>query len=82
MDGTMTDEAWREYFRRKNYVGGTDMPFNIFYQDFLRIFPNAKVVMTTRFGTQMGETGGVGGEWMAVDTFWPIILSFKSLNEK
>ena len=33
---------------RAETMGGCDMPFVMFYKDFLRIYPDAKVVLTTR----------------------------------
>ena len=46
LDNQVTDQEWRLYFQ--SYRACLDLPAIIFYKDLIRVFPQAKVVMTTR----------------------------------
>ena len=44
----MSDEEWIEGLEGRGYTAGVGEPINLFYPELLRIFPNAKVILTTR----------------------------------
>jgi hypothetical protein len=45
-NGEVTDEDWRHFFQ--DYRGCLDLPAILFYQDLMRVFPNAKIILTLR----------------------------------
>jgi len=40
--------VWKEFFEKNKYVAGVDSPFCWFYEDLMKVYPNAKVILTTR----------------------------------
>jgi len=44
----INDEDFRKYFEKYNYVAGVDVPFILKYQQALRVFPDAVVLLTVR----------------------------------
>ena len=42
------DEDWIKGLEGRGYTAGVGEPINLFYPELLRIFPHAKVVLTTR----------------------------------
>jgi len=42
------DEDFRKYFEKYNYVAGVDVPFILKYQQAIRVFPDAVVLLTVR----------------------------------
>merc|ERR1719447_609958 len=43
-----SDEEWRSYFKRKGFATGCDFPFALLWKKFADIYPDAKVVLSTR----------------------------------
>jgi len=48
VNGEMKSEHWRSFFQRKNYVTGVDYPVSAFWKDLMKVYPDAKVVLSTR----------------------------------
>eukprot|EP00357_Protocruzia_adherens_P008223 CAMPEP_0114972306 /NCGR_PEP_ID=MMETSP0216-20121206/321_1 /TAXON_ID=223996 /ORGANISM="Protocruzia adherens, Strain Boccale" /LENGTH=259 /DNA_ID=CAMNT_0002332663 /DNA_START=294 /DNA_END=1073 /DNA_ORIENTATION=- len=46
--GTLSDEDIKDWFTSQGYVAGVDCPFSLYYRRFMRIFPNAKVILNVR----------------------------------
>lgn len=44
----VTDEEFRKYFEKHNYVAGVDLPFIMKYEQAMRVFPDALVLLTVR----------------------------------
>jgi hypothetical protein len=44
----VSDDMWRAYLGGRGYVGGVGEPVSLFYDDLMRVFPEAKVILTTR----------------------------------
>ncbi len=44
--GETTDLEWRLFFR--NHKAALDLPAILFYKDLMRVFPNAKIILTLR----------------------------------
>jgi len=44
----VTDNDFRKYFEKYNYVAGLDLPFIIKYEQAIRVFPDALVLLTVR----------------------------------
>jgi len=42
----VSDEEWKEFFG--DYVACCDLPVSTFYEDLARIYPDAKIILTTR----------------------------------
>ena len=42
------DEDWIKGLEGRGYTAGVGEPINLFYPELLRIFPHAKVILTTR----------------------------------
>jgi len=45
---SLSDDEIRQWFAEKNYVAGVDCPFSGYVRKFLKIYPNAKVVLNVR----------------------------------
>jgi len=46
--GGVTDEQWRTFVRDERLSGGVDYPLSLFWKDLIRIYPNAKVLLSDR----------------------------------
>jgi len=44
----INDENFRKFFEKYNYVAGVDVPFILKYQQAMRVFPDAVVLLTVR----------------------------------
>eukprot|EP00357_Protocruzia_adherens_P008248 CAMPEP_0115005252 /NCGR_PEP_ID=MMETSP0216-20121206/19744_1 /TAXON_ID=223996 /ORGANISM="Protocruzia adherens, Strain Boccale" /LENGTH=259 /DNA_ID=CAMNT_0002371509 /DNA_START=45 /DNA_END=824 /DNA_ORIENTATION=- len=44
----VTDDELREFLQKGNYVAGLDYPFSPFYLRFMKMYPEAKVLLTVR----------------------------------
>jgi hypothetical protein len=49
-NGLLTDQDWIDGLEGRGYTAGVGEPVNLFYPELLRIFPRAKVILTTRPG--------------------------------
>ena len=47
-DGLVTDEEWKTYLLGNGYGAGVGEPISLFYEDLMRVFPDAKVLLTIR----------------------------------
>lgn len=48
LDGKMSDAEFRHFFLINGYTAGVDIPFILAYEQAMRVFPKAKVLLTTR----------------------------------
>jgi len=48
MSGKYTDEEYRDFILRNDYIAGLDSPFCYEYERAMQVFPEAKVVLTVR----------------------------------
>lgn len=46
--GQNSPEDWRQYFRRKGFVTGVDFPMSLCWKELSDVYPNAKIVLSTR----------------------------------
>ena len=44
----MTDDEWRATLTGQGYTAGIGEPISLFFDDLMRVFPEAKVVLTLR----------------------------------
>jgi len=47
-DGKNTPQQWRDFFKKKGCVAGVDYPFSLKWKELSEVYPNAKVVLSTR----------------------------------
>lgn len=45
---SLPDDRWIKFLDGRGYKAGVDFPISFFYQDLVKIFPEAKVVLTVR----------------------------------
>ena len=48
MRGGLTDTVWRQFVREEKLSAGVDYPTALFWKDLVRLYPNAKVLLTDR----------------------------------
>lgn len=48
LEGDVTDETFKQHFINNNIVAGVDMPFILKYEQAMRVFPDALVLLTVR----------------------------------
>ena len=48
MRGDLTDTDWRQFVREEKLSAGVDYPTALFWKDLVRLYPNAKVLLTDR----------------------------------
>lgn len=46
--GENTPQQWRDFFKKKGYVSGVDYPISLQWKELSEVYPNAKIVLTTR----------------------------------
>lgn len=46
--GRVTDQEWKDFLLGQGYVSGVGEPISLFYDDLMKVFPNAKVILTRR----------------------------------
>lgn len=46
--GELSDQNWIDGLEGRGYTAGVGEPINLFFPDLIRIFPRAKVILTTR----------------------------------
>jgi hypothetical protein len=44
----VTPEEWKSFLAQGNFRAGVDYPISFYYKDLMRIYPNAKFILTTR----------------------------------
>lgn len=47
-EGKNSAEDWKNYFKKKGFVTGCDYPFALMWKQLSEVYPNAKVVLSTR----------------------------------
>lgn len=48
LKGDVTPQQWRTFFRKEGYVSGVDYPMSLFWKELSEVYPNAKILVTTR----------------------------------
>lgn len=43
-----TPEQWKEFFKKEGFIAGVDFPFALFWKELSEVYPEAKVILTTR----------------------------------
>ena len=46
--GRVTEADWHDFLLGQGYVAGVGEPISLFYEDLMRVFPDAKILLTTR----------------------------------
>ncbi len=44
----LTKQDWQEFFTSQGCNKGVDYPFSFYWRELIRLFPNAKVILSTR----------------------------------
>ena len=44
VDGKVTEEEWRDFVRDERLSAGVDYPISLFWNDLVKLYPNAKVI--------------------------------------
>jgi hypothetical protein len=43
-----TPDQWKQFFKTEGYIAGVDFPFALFWKELSGVYPDAKIVLTTR----------------------------------
>ncbi|XP_023321047.1 uncharacterized protein LOC111695829 isoform X4 [Eurytemora carolleeae] len=83
-DGKNSAEDWTTFFKKEGYISGVDYPFSLFWKDLVTVYPNAKVVLSTR-EPEKWYTSVYESIWQVQlfkENSWTAHLLFKMLDKK
>lgn len=82
--GKCTDEEFKNFFISNGYVAGVDIPFLAYYDRLLKVFPNAKVILSQRepnsWVQSMKNTSSLVLSKFNIPVFWLNFIFSEYLN--